>query len=178
MWRLLACTYVHANLLHIGMNMWVLRSVGETAERLFGGAMYAVLYTVAGLGGSIASLVFTLRAHPGMPSVGASGAVFGVMGGLLGFALARRRTVPTHVYKGLLRSALFFSLFNIALGALMAQVDNAAHIGGLAAGFCAGLLLSRELPPAPQPKPYLRLAMIGLCLGGLGAAWQVALAWL
>ncbi|MSP91361.1 MAG: rhomboid family intramembrane serine protease [Myxococcales bacterium] len=176
-WRLLACTYVHANLLHIGMNMWVLRSVGETAERLFGGAMYATLYTVAGLGGSIASLAFTLRAHPGLPSVGASGAVFGVMGGLLGFALARRRTVPSHVYKGLLRSALFFSLFNIALGAMMPQVDNAAHIGGLAAGFGAGLLLSRDLPPAPQPKVPVRLAWIALCLGGLGVAWRLVLLW-
>jgi membrane associated rhomboid family serine protease len=173
-WRLLSCTFVHANLLHIGMNMWVLRAVGETAERLFGPAMFAALYLLAGLGGSIASLRWTLADAPENSSVGASGAVFGVMGGLLGFALARRASVPVQVYKGLLRSALFFSVVNVALGMMMPQVDNAAHIGGLVAGFFAGLVLSRDLPPAPQPSPAWRLGMVSACVAVLGVCFQFA----
>jgi len=173
-WRLLTCTFVHANVLHVGMNMYVLKSVGETAERLFGSVLFLVLYVLAGLGGSIASLAWTLSADPRMPSVGASGAVFGVMGGLLGFALSRRQSVPAPVYKSLLRISVFFTAVNIGLGMMVPQIDNAAHIGGLLVGFVAGTVLSRDLPPAPQPSATQRVVVIAACFGVLGLAYQIA----
>lgn len=173
-WRLLSCTFVHANALHIAMNMYVLKSVGETAERLFGARMFIALYLLAGIGGSIASLAWTLSADPQMPSVGASGAVFGVMGGLLGFALSRRRSVPVTVYRSLLRMSLMFTVINIGLGLQIAQIDNAAHIGGLVTGLVAGTVLSRDLPPAPQPSATQRIIVLAACFGGLGLAYQLA----
>jgi rhomboid protease GluP len=175
-WRLLTCTFVHANLLHIGMNLYVLRGIGQTAERLFGPAVFLLVYLLAGLGGSVASLGFTLAQQPAMPSVGASGAVFGAMGATLGFALARRKQVPRDVYKSLLRSGLGFALLNIVFGLSMPMIDNAAHMGGLATGVLAGALLSRQLPPAPQPALTWRIAATGLVAALLGVAFQLAAA--
>ena len=92
------------------------------------------------------------------------------MGALLGFALARRQSVPPRVFKGLTRSALFFIGINIAIGFSLSFVDNAAHLGGLAVGVPVGALLSRDLPPAPQPAAALRaLAVVITSLVLFGA---------
>ena len=149
-WRLLSCTFVHANVIHIGMNMWALHALGEMVERLYGSSVFAAIYLLAALGGSLCSLMFTLNASPWVPSVGASGAVFGVMGALLGFALSRRGTMPRQLFRGLTRSALIFIGLNLAIGLSIEAIDNGAHIGGLLTGLGAGVLLSRDLPPAPQ----------------------------
>ncbi len=173
-WRQHGCTFVHADLFHIGMNMWALRALGAVTERLFGAPAFSALYLVSGLGGSLASLAFTLRAHEQMPSVGASGAIFGLMGGLLGFALSRRRAVPPELYRSLTRNAVFFIVINGAIGLSIDFIDNGAHMGGLVFGLLGGLLLSRELPPSPAPTVAAR----GLAAGVLGAAllvgWQLA----
>lgn len=163
-WRLLSCTFLHGGMLHLGFNMYALKVLGETAERLFGGAMFAVVYLLAGLGGSIASLGWTLAEVPQTFSVGASGAVFGIMGAMLGYALARRSSVPVRVFKGLTRSALLFIGINVAIGLSLPFVDNAAHLGGLAVGIPMGALLSRDLPPSPQPAPARRALAIGISL--------------
>ncbi|MCO4763807.1 MAG: rhomboid family intramembrane serine protease [Myxococcales bacterium] len=167
-WRLLSCTFVHAGLLHLGMNMWALHALGEMAERLFGNRIFVVVYLLSGLGGSIASLGFTLTAHPMMPSIGASGAVFGIMGGLLGFMLSRRGSVPPALYRSLTRNAIFFIGLNLMIGLSIEAIDNAAHMGGLATGTIAGALLSRDLPPAPQPSLAARATGIGAVLLALG----------
>ena len=155
-WRLLACTFLHANLLHIAMNLYVLKSMGDFAERLFGSRAYLGVYLVSAIGGSLLSLAWTLSSSHNY-SVGASGAVFGVMGGMLGFALSRRKSVPMQVYRSMLRSAAMFTVINLAFGFSMKVVDNGAHIGGLVAGLVAGLALSRDLPPAPQPTTARRV---------------------
>lgn len=173
-WRLISCTFVHGGLLHLAFNLYALKVLGETAERLFGAPMFTAVYLLSGIGGSLASLGWTLRATPETFSVGASGAVFGIMGGLLGYALARRGSVPVRVFKGLTRSALMFIGINITIGLSIAFIDNAAHIGGLIVGTLAGAVLSRDLPPAPQPTAVRRaLAIGGLCVA-LALAWQVA----
>jgi rhomboid protease GluP len=98
------------------------------------------------------------------------------MGATLGFALARRKQVPRDVYKSLLRSGLGFALLNIVFGLSMPMIDNAAHMGGLATGVLAGALLSRQLPPAPQPALTWRIAATGLVAALLGVAFQLAAA--
>jgi membrane associated rhomboid family serine protease len=173
-WRLFTCTFLHADLLHIGFNMYALKVLGDTAERLFGTAMFGALYLLSALGGSIASLAFTLTDNPMLPSVGASGAVFGLMGGLLGFALSRRGSVPRQVFRGLTRSALFFIFINVAIGFSVTFIDNAAHLGGLAVGVVGGLVLSRELPPAKQPSPSARRMAVGGILMALTLAYFAA----
>jgi membrane associated rhomboid family serine protease len=176
-WRLLTCAFLHANVLHIAMNMWVLRTLGDTAERLFGSLTFGLLFLLSGLGGSILSLAWTLRAHPTLPSVGASGAVFGVMGGLIGFALTRRSSVPPDVRRALLRGGLWFAVVNIGLGLALPMVDNGAHMGGLLVGLGLGAAWSRDLPPAAQPSLRRRVAVLaaGLALLAAGYGWTVAL---
>ena len=149
-----------------------------TAERLFGSLTFGLLFLMLGLGGSILSLAWTLRAHPTLPSVGASGAVFGVMGGLIGFALARRRSVPPDVRKALLRGGLWFAAINIGLGLALPMVDNGAHIGGLLVGLGLGAAWSRELPPAAQPswRKRMMVLVIGVVLLTLGFWWTAAAA--
>ena len=173
-WRLISCTILHANLLHIAMNLYVLKSMGDMAERLFGSTAYLGVYVASGIGGSLLSLAWTLSTSHNY-SVGASGAVFGVMGGMLGFALSRRKSVPMQVYRSLLRSAGMFTVINLAFGFSLKVVDNGAHIGGLLAGLVAGLALSRDLPPAPQPtkeRLYATFAALAvlLALGYAGVA--------
>lgn len=176
-WRLLASAFLHGSLVHIGMNLWVLRQVGDTAERLFGSANYLAVYLLSGLGGSVASLGWHALHAPGAISVGASGAIFGVMGGTLGFALARRDVVPRAVYSSLIRSGVFFAAVNISLGMAMSIVDNAAHLGGLLTGLATGAVLSRELPPAPQASALQRGALIAAALAVLGLMFRVVSGW-
>lgn len=173
-WRLLTAAFLHGNLLHVGMNLLVLRQIGETAERLLGSATYAAVYLLAALGGSIASLGWHALHNPMAVSVGASGAVFGVMGATLGFALARKDAVPRRIYRALLNSGLWFTGINIALGLSMSMVDNAAHIGGLVVGAMGGAALSRDLPPAPQPPLKWRIATIAGFLAVLALLYRVA----
>ena len=173
-WRLLACAFLHANLLHIGMNLYVLKSMGDLAERLFGSLAYLGVYLVSAIGGSLLSLAWTLSANHNY-SVGASGAVFGVMGGMLGFAVSRRNSVPMDVYRSMLRSAALFTVVNLAFGFMLRVVDNGAHVGGLVGGLIAGLLLSRELPPAPQPSRQRVLLTFVALIVALGLAYAALL---
>jgi membrane associated rhomboid family serine protease len=168
-WRLLSCTFLHGDVFHIAMNMWALRVLGETTERLFGRRAFAVVYFVSAIGGSLASLAFTLSANPDLPSVGASGAIFGLMGALLGYALSRRGSVPPELYRQLTRSAIFFILINGAIGFSVEFIDNGAHMGGLAFGTLAGLLLSRDLPPSPQPGPAKLAVAAAVLVAALAA---------
>jgi len=175
-WRLITAAFLHGNLLHIGMNLFALRQLGQTAERLLGSAMFAAVYLLAALGGSVASFGWhRALGHPAV-SVGASGAVFGVLGATIGFAFARRTTVPRHVHKALVRSGGFFVVVNVALGLAAPAIDNAAHLGGLVVGALAGAALSRELPPAPPPHAGVRAAIV-IAIGLLVAVgYRVALA--
>ena len=172
-WRLLTATFLHADLMHIAMNMWALHVLGGVTERLFGARSFAVLYLASALGGSVASLGFTLAADPMLPTVGASGAIFGLMGGLLGFALSRRGSVPPQLYRSLTRDSLFFIGLNVMIGFSISFIDNAAHLGGLAAGLIGGLLLSRELPPAPRPSLLRRGLAIAVLATLIAGAWMV-----
>ncbi len=172
-WRLLTATFLHADLMHLAMNMWALHVLGGVTERLFGVRSFAVIYLASALGGSVASLGFTLAENPNLPTVGASGAIFGLMGALLGFALSRRGSVPPQLYRSLTRDSLFFIGLNVLIGFSISFIDNAAHLGGLAAGLVGGLLLSRDLPPAPQPTLARRGGAIAVLAGLIGAAWKV-----
>lgn len=157
-WRLLTSAFLHGNFLHILMNMLALRQLGALAEPLLGSPAFAAAYLLSALGGAVGSFDWRALTEGASVSVGASGAVFGVLGATLGFALARRDALPRGVYRSILSSGGFFVLINGALGVASPVIDNAAHLGGLVCGVAAGALLSRELPPARQPRRPLQLA--------------------
>lgn len=166
-WRLLTCTYIHIGVLHLALNLWVLWDVGPLVERLTGNVGFAVLYTIAGIFGSTASLYW----NPELISAGASGAIFGVWGALLGFLLRQRDSIPTEALVALRGSGMAFLGYNLVFGFFVRGIDQAAHLGGLAAGFLVGLVLSQPLTAAARGRrPWRNL------LAGLGSVPLVVLA--
>lgn len=159
-WRLLSCTFVHVGVIHILFNMYVLWGVGHFVERLVGNVGFLVLYLVSGLIGSLASVYW----NPAVISAGASGAVFGVFGALLGFLLLRRDSIPMHALAQLRGSALTFVIVNLILGVTVPQIDAAAHVGGLACGFVCGLAMSQRL--GPQAAAGRRVRNLLVAAGG------------
>jgi len=103
-WRLLTATFLHYGILHIFMNMFVLWDVGRMVERIYGAVSFLVLYLLAGLVGSLVSTVW----HPTAVSAGASGAVFGVFGGLLSFLALHRRAIPQVVLQQKITGVVVF----------------------------------------------------------------------
>jgi membrane associated rhomboid family serine protease len=138
-WRLFTVTLVHGGLLHLLFNMYALYIVGPIVEALYGRVLFLAFYLLAAAGGSIASyLAFEV------PSVGASGAIFGLFGLLF---------VCTYVYKpmvGQQARALTMQIgilivINLVIGfgiGGLASIDNAAHVGGLLAGAWLGLVVA------------------------------------
>ena len=135
-WRMFTSLFLHFGIIHILFNMLVLANIGPFMESLSGRVSYLILYVVSGLGGGAASLAW----HPATVSAGASGAIFGLYGGLLGFLLRHRHTIPAETLQPLRKGALTFVGYNIIFG-LQPGIDMAAHLGGLAAGFLLGLFL-------------------------------------
>ncbi len=174
-WRLLTANYLHFGLLHLAFNMWCLWQVGRFTERLLGNWAFVLTYTLSGIAGAVASIAH----NPLGIGAGASGAVFGAFGCILGFMLVRRRTVPVRVFKPLVTSILAFLGYNIYFSVTMStHVDNFAHGGGLVAGFLCGVLLSRAIPVpeggTPRRRYLYALAVVALLIvGGLFAASRV-----
>lgn len=147
-WRLFTSMFLHGGLLHLAFNMFALWQVGRLVERIFGSLRFACLYLLAGLAGSMASVLWNPHAN----SVGASGAIFGIIGGLLAFIRRENSGVPPTVVADLRGSILPFLLFNLTAGFLYPHTDNAAHLGGLAGGWLAGHLLARSLHVPGQTR--------------------------
>jgi rhomboid protease GluP len=147
-WRMLTGAFVHAGLIHVAANMYVLAVMGPLTERLYGNATYAVLYLLAALSGSLASIVW----HPLVPSVGASGAVFGVMGGVLAYTLRQRRLMPSAMLNSVASVVGQNVAINLVLNLAMPHVDMAAHVGGLIGGFVFGLCLAGPIDATASHK--------------------------
>lgn len=172
-WRLLSNTFLHFGVLHIALNMWALYASGRTAERLFGSARFLVLYLFSGIAASMVSLLW----NPNVNSAGASGAIFGVFGGMLAFVLNKRNDVPPSIMAEHLNSTLGFVGYSLFYGMVHSHIDNAAHVGGLAAGLMMGAILARPLTrggrrPA-NPASFGLAFALGL-LALLTLSWPIA----
>ena len=138
-WRLLTPIVLHGSLTHLLFNSWALYALGTEAERIFGTLRFTAIYLIAGLAGSVASYVF----NPLAPSVGASGAIFGLFGALAAFSYAARSLIGWEASKMQLGQMATLVVINLAFGFLPGtNIDNSAHIGGLVAGGIAGLALA------------------------------------
>lgn len=164
-WRLFTAMFVHAGVIHLLFNMVALLNIGAVVERMVGRVPFVVLYLLSGVGGSIASVYW----HPLAVGVGASGAIFGLYGGLGGFLLRAPESLPRHIVASLRSSAVGFVLYNTVFGFTQANIDMVAHFGGLAAGFAVGLSLALIAVPAGTS---LRSALAV----GIGGAAMLALA--
>jgi rhomboid protease GluP len=153
-WRLLACMFLHDGVLHIAFNGWALYQLGSLFEIWLGSPRLLLTYFAAGLSGSLGSVLWNTygRGDYLRPSVGASGAIFGLLGALIAFLL-RRRSRLTPLAKSLLSQLLFWAGINLVLGATLPLIDNAAHLGGLVAGLVLGLAFKDQTERAPRPAP-------------------------
>ncbi|HKQ72966.1 MAG TPA: rhomboid family intramembrane serine protease [Blastocatellia bacterium] len=157
-WRLLSSVFVHIGALHLFLNMWCLWSLGRLAERMFGNWVFLAIYLLSGLGGSLASVWW----NPLIVSAGASGAVFGVAGGLAAFWYFGKIALPRSIIKRDFASILSFVGYNLFFGFATGIVDNAGHLGGLLVGLALGSLLHRPLP-ATAIRSRLRISLV--CAG-------------
>jgi rhomboid protease GluP len=152
-WRLLTCVFVHGGIIHIAFNMWCLWNLGELAESLYGRWTYGAIYVLCGVGASLGSLVW----HPLTPSVGASGAIFGLAGALIAAFKLGEFSVPRAALQGTLRSLGVFVFYNLVFGAVIGTTDNAAHIGGLVTGLIVGGLIALMAPQHDQESRRLAI---------------------
>ena len=140
-WRLFSAMFLHSGLIHLGFNVIGLLIFGQQLERLYGYTRFLVIYILAGLAGSITSYVFSLSASPNIIGVGASGAVFGILGALVAFFLSNRGLLG-EMGRQTLIGLLALAAINLAVGFAMPGIDNFAHIGGFAGGFLMGMAYS------------------------------------
>lgn len=126
-YRLFTCMFLHVDVFHILFNMYALYVLGPQVERYYGKVRFLLIYIISGLLGSLFSCVFMNDASF---SIGASGAIFGLLGSIVYFTYYYRATI-----QGFMRSpAVSVVLLNLALGFLIPNVDISAHIGGLIGG--------------------------------------------
>lgn len=153
-WRVFTLCFIHIGFMHLFLNMFVLWQFGVPTEKLFGSRSYLLLYLLSGLGGSCTSLLFT----PGLVSAGASGAIYGVIGGLVACYVRKRRDIQAEVMKGIYRFVLMLVGITYAMG-FMYPLDNAAHFGGMAVGFLSGLAVF------PDRTSFIyKIRIVGLAL--------------
>jgi membrane associated rhomboid family serine protease len=177
-WRLLSVTLVHASFIHLGFNMYALWLVGPIVERYYGSAIFLLMYLLTAAAGSVASFLWSAG-----PSVGASGAIFG----LIGVLIAAQRTHDPMVdrrTRQLISQLIPLVIINLVFNLFQGYIDIAAHVGGLLAGLYLGWLLAParvttmagnwQLPGgqgAPTTTPALRwlgvAALVGVLVAGL-----------
>lgn len=153
-WTLLSAGWLHASFLHIAFNVYWIRFLAPEAAELYGAARMVIIYTISSIVGFTASSVAQLFLPLGLYTVGASAPILGFLGAMVYYG---RRTGSSTVG----RTAWSYALFMIIFGFLIDRVDNAAHLGGFAGGYLAGMLLD---PRKPERGNHVILALICLAL--------------
>ncbi len=162
-WRLFTSMFIHIGLWHLLMNMFCLATAGPLVERLFGHLGFAALYVLSGVGGSIVSV----WSQPMTTVAGASGAIFGIFGGLLGFLAIRHREVPFSILKPMRAGAIAFVAYNMFFAAIVPGISMAAHMGGLVTGFVCGLLMTAVAPADARARSGVVTAVLRAGVAGL-----------
>jgi rhomboid protease GluP len=177
-WRLITPVFIHGGIWHFFVNMYSLYALGPAVERLFGSQRMLVVYLLSGVSGVILSFGFSPRG-----SIGASGAIFGLLGALGAFIYRHRdRLGPAGRIQ--LRQIVFVALLNLGLG-LMPMIDNWGHLGGLLAGIMITWTLGPRIEVSISPdqgprlidrrpwqktRPYIIIALVILAVAAFAAS--------
>src|SRR5215207_4742152 len=156
-WLLVSSMFLHAGFIHLALNMLSLYFLGSFVEVAFGRGRFLALYLTSGLAGGIAYLYF---GNFDGSVVGASGAIFGLLGGVLGYSL-RRGTFSWQ--NPLIRQLLILTALNLYIGFSVPNISNTAHIGGLVGGLAFGWLVA----PTVYSKKTLRAATPTIIVVGM-----------
>lgn len=164
-WRLLSSMFLHAGLIHLGLNSYVLWIFGVEIERQIGRVVMLAVFLVTGVFAGATSFAFA----PGFTiAVGASGAIFGLVGAFIAYNYLRRQHVMAQAR---LRGALTMLVINLVIGFSIPGIDWRAHVGGLVAGVIAGLTVDPSRPEALRRT----FAVVGLAVLLAGAVALVAI---
>ena len=162
-WRFVTPIFIHVNLPHVLINMYGLWIIGPWVEKLYGSAKFVAFWVATGVAGVLASYLTVIPgANPGLigsfliktgdqvPSAGASGALFGLVGVLFVFGLKYRRELPEGFKRAFGTGMLPVILLNLGIGFLGRNIiDNAAHLGGLLSGAALASFVSYKRPGKP-----------------------------
>ena len=168
-WRLVTAMFLHASFVHVAMNMFVLWAIGTVVEQALGSWRFILVYLVSGLAGSAGALLlpiarvggsFTMHYNPYVPTVGASGAIWGIIGSLLILEY-----MATGSFAG---QAMGLIVLNLFISFAIPNISIGGHIGGLIGGIAATYVLVRTR--------YRRPTFIGPALVVLVGVVSVALA--
>lgn len=155
-WQLITSGFSHVALWHIGFNMLILFLLGPNVEQIVGRWKFLAIYFIALLGGSTAVMLFS---HPGGTTLGASGAIYGLLGAVLMLAIK---------HKGDVRGILTWIGINVVVSFLWASVSWQGHLGGLVGGVAATaavIYLPRKYRHLQWPLlGLIALAFLGLCI--------------
>ena len=170
-WRFITPMFVHINLPHLLVNMYSLWIVGPYVEKLYGSAKFVVFWVVTGIAGVVASYLTVrpdlatsslgrfLFKSTDMPSAGASGALFGLVGVLFVFGIKFRRELPEGFKRAFGTGMIPIIVINLVIGFVgRGFIDNAAHLGGLLSGAALATLVEYRRPGERR---------------GLAAAWRI-----
>jgi rhomboid protease GluP len=165
-WRLISSVFLHSGIAHLGFNMLSLYFLGSFVEEAFRRGRFLALYLLSGFSGGLTYLYF---GEFNEAAVGASGAIFGLLGGVLGYAL-RRGTFSWQ--NPLIRQLLILLALNLYLGFSIPNISITAHLGGLAGGFAFGWLMAPTTYSRKRLRSLLPVAIV------LGAEIVILAAWL
>lgn len=154
-WRLLTSSFLHGSILHLAFNMWAMFSLGTYIEKYFGGKKLFLIYVLTGIGSALASFAVSFFglwqnnsiAQGVSVSIGASGAIFGLVGVLLGNKFFKKKTFEPELNFNA-SSLITFVAINIVLGFSVnllgsgVYINNWAHLGGLISGLILGAFLN------------------------------------
>lgn len=173
-WRLVTATVLHAGVLHLALNMWALWDAGRQVSRWYGNGQFLLIYGVSALAGSALSLHFSSQQAV---SVGASGAVFGVLGALVAGVYQHRHRVPKGVFSRLMTSQAVFVVVMLGQGFAREGIDNAAHVGGLLAGAAMAWLLVERVDTQAgaahrRTRQWMATGVVALAVAALVATAQ------
>jgi rhomboid protease GluP len=164
--RLITPIFIHAGLLHLLLNSYALWTVGIQVEKLYGSARFLLIYLLSGVGGVVGSYVgqTILPRFFDAPSVGASGAIFGLFGVLAVFGFRYRRELPPAIRRAVTTGVLPVIVINLFIGLSIPFIDNSAHIGGLLTGAALAMIIP-YIAPGRERVSKTGLAIIAFCVG-------------
>jgi len=162
-WRLITAAFLHASVIHIGFNMYVLYAIGSPVEMYLGRARFLALYFVSGLAGSAGALVIT----PHALTVGASGAIFGILGALL--------IIEWQTTGRLAGNAMTWIVINLVLSFAISNISIGGHVGGLIGGILVTLAFANW---GRGHAAYGRIGLLGFAGVAVVAVASVVIAYL
>ena len=169
-WRVLSSVFLHIGIIHLFVNMWSLWNLGRLAEQVYDKGSYLGSYLLCGIGASIAATWY----QPLIPSAGASGAIFGMVGLLITTFWMGQLPIPAERSQAITKSLVTVAAVNLIYGQVVAGISNSAHIGGLFTGLILGGLMAPRLTRNPSDSRGSRYVIMGVAAVALVVLFEVA----